>query len=348
MAEQEAGRSEQPTPFKLDEARKKGMVVHSADVSALGMIIGFIVVVLIAAKSLYDALKLIFTFSFGPGLESSPIEAGRSLFDVAVHALSFPLLIIGITAFVSAFIQHPPLFSMEPLKPDWKKINPVDGLKRVFSLKSLYMLGIALFKVAVLSGICYFVFRGYLPEIAAAVGEPNALWPLLKHLSWAVLMTLLIVFFIFALLDFAINHRLYIKQMMMSKHEIKNESKRREGDPLIKRRIREYRMEMLKKIKGLGAVPGSDFVITNPTHYAVAIKYNPAIIDAPLVVAKGGGGLASRIRQIASRHRVPVYERKALTRALFFKTAVGQPVPVKYYRDIAILMKMAQKQRKKA
>lgn len=348
MAEQESGRSEQPTPFKLDEARKKGMVVHSADVSSLGMMLGFIVVVLIAAKAVFEAVQLIFTFSFGVGLESSPTEATSALFDVAAHALSFPLLILAIAAFVSVFIQHPPLFSMEPLKPDWKRINPVEGLKRLFSLKSLYMLGISLFKVAVLSAICYFVFREYLPEIAAAVGQPNALWPLLKHLSWAVLITLLIVFFIFALMDFAINHRLYIKQMMMSKHEIKNESKRREGDPLIKRRIREYRLEMLKKTQGLAAVPGSDFVITNPTHYAVAIKYNPQIIDAPLVIAKGGGGLASRIRLIASRHRVPIYERKALTRALFFKVSVGQPVPIKYYRDIAILMKMAQKQRKKA
>ena len=347
MAEQDAGRTELPTQHKLDEARKKGSVVHSADVGAFGVLLGFVVVLVSASHALVESVRLAFRFCFGPGLSSSPFEAMRAVLGHLVHAAVLPLFILLVFALFAAMIQHPLLFSTQALKPDWKKLNPVEGFKRLFSLKSLFMLGMAVLKVIVLGVVSYTILRNYFPDVVAAVGHPSALWALLRSLTWALIATLLLAFGIFAALDFMMNRRFYIKQLMMSPRDIKDESKRREGDPLIKRRIREYRMEMLKKIRSLGAVPGSDFVVTNPTHYAVAIKYNPQVLDAPVVVSKGGGGLAFRIRNIARRHQVPVYERKRLARGLFFSTAVGQTVPVEYYRDIALLLKQARAARRK-
>lgn len=347
MAEQDAGRSELPTQHKLDEARKKGSVVHSADVGALGILVGFVVVLISASGDLIESIRVAFRFCFGPGLSASPFEAMQAVFTNMIQAAILPVCILLAFALFTAAIQHPLLFSTQPLKPDWKKINPAEGLKRLFSLKSLFMLGMAILKIIVLGVISYTILRNYLPDVVSAMGHPSALWNLLDSLTWALIGTLLLAFAIFAALEFTMNRRFYIKQLMMSPRDIKDESKRREGDPLIKRRIREYRMEMLKKMRSLGAVPGADFVVTNPTHYAVAIKYNPQVLDAPVVVSKGGGGLAFRIRSIARRHQVPMYERKRLTRALFFNTAVGQPVPVEFYRDIALLLKQARAKRRK-
>lgn len=347
MAEQDSGRTELPTQHKLDEARKKGTVVHSADVGSFGILVGFVVVLLSAVDGLVKGIRRAFQFCYGPGLGASPLEVMRAVTDGVVQAAILPLFILCAFALLAAVIQHPLVFSAQPLKPDWKKLNPVTGLKRIFSLKSLFMLALAIFKIVVLGVVSYTIFINYLPDVVAAVGHPSALWALLDSLAWALIATLLLAFGIFAVIDSTMNRRFYVKQMMMSPRDIKDESKRREGDPLIKRRIREYRMEMLKKIRSLGAVPGADFVITNPTHYAVAITYNPQVLDAPVVVSKGGGGLAFRIKSIARRHKVPVYERKRLARALFFGTQVGQAVPADYYRDIAILLKQARAKRRK-
>lgn len=347
MAEQESGRTELPTPHKREDARKKGMVVHSADVGSFAVLVGFVLALVASGAAVVTLLLRAFNFSLGAGLMAPPSQALSFVGQALVLVMVMPLLCIALFALIGAMIQHPPVFSAEPLKPDWKKLNPVQGLKRFFSLKTLFLLGMALLKVLLLSVLAWLTFKHFMPRMAEAVGHPAALWPLLHSMAWAVIGVLLTVFGLFAIIDYAVNRRLHTRDLMMSPREIRDEVKRREGDPLIKRRIREYRLEMLKKIKALGGVADADMVIVNPTHYSVAIKYNPQQIDAPVVVAKGGGALALRIRLLARRHKVPVFQRRKLARALFFSTDLGQPVPQSTYREIAILLRQARQARHK-
>lgn len=347
MAEQEAGRSELPTPFKLEDARKKGIVVHSADVSSLGVLLGFMLAVLSAGSGIVQVMLQIGQFSWGIGLSANPMDVLHMILPLVWHEAGIPLLVLAVCALLSVWIQHKPVFSVQPLKPDWKKINPAEGAKRFFSLKSLLLLLLVVSKVLILSVVCYGLFRHFVADVLMATGHPTAVWALLRRLAWASALLLILAFSLFALIDYLINQRMFIRQMKMSPREIRDENKRREGDPLIKRRIRQYRLELLKKTKALAAVPQANFVIVNPTHYAVAIQYNPRIIDAPIVIAKGGGTMARRIRQIAARHGVPVFARRSLTRTLFFSVALGKPVGAEHYRHIALLMKQARLQRRK-
>lgn len=348
MAESDSGKSELPTPFRLEEARKKGTVVHSPDVSSLGILIGFIVAAMVAGHEVYAAMRLAFRYCLGVGLNSAVVPSTVAVLELVRAAVLAPLCVLMAVALLAALIQHRPVFSAEPLKPDWKKVNPAEGLRRLFSLKSLAQLGLTLLKMLLLGGLAYVVVDGILPEVALAVGHPALLERLLKDLAWRLFAVLIVSFALFALVDYLINRRFYIKQLMMSPRDIKDETRRRDGDPLIKRRIREYRVEMLKKTQSLGNVPDSDFVIVNPAHYAVAIKYNPSVLDAPVVVAKGGGQLAARIRAQARKHQIPLFPRKKLTRALYFKVELGQPVPREHYSEIAFLLKRARKLRRKS
>lgn len=346
MAEQESGRSEKPTPFKLEEARKKGQVLHVPDLVSFGILCGWVFVALFLLDGVIRQTFLAARYFWGVGLHGADFAyVSRMMWDTA-YSMALPLLWMALFALVSVLVQHRPVFSVQPLKPDWSRINPAQGIKRFFSLRTLAALGTSLLKVILLVLAALVLFSVFMTDIVVSIGHPVALWPLLKRLFVWTMGALILLFGIFAAVDYVLQQRLFTKQMMMSRREILDENKRREGDPLIKRRLREYRLELLKKIRALKSVPDADFVIINPTHYAVAIKYNPAVIDAPVVLAKGGGALAQQIRLLARRSGVPVFARRKLTRAVFFSTAIGSAIEAKHYREVALLLKQVRRQKK--
>ncbi|XZG71868.1 EscU/YscU/HrcU family type III secretion system export apparatus switch protein [Chitinibacteraceae bacterium HSL-7] len=339
--EKEEGRSEQPTPFKLKEARRKGNVKKSTDVltffSMLGGVAGALLYLSQLVKELLLSWQRLFTVA---GSENVPIIALLSQTFVSAAYSVIPLLLSIVMATVAgSLLQTGFVFSAHPLKADFKRLNPIQGIKKLFSKRILVDLAKVLLKVVLFS-----LSVGFLLE---AMVENMSVWGALsvtqaiEVLAWygvrlTVLLCLLLA--LYAGLDYLITARQYNQQMKMSRREIRDEIKRHEGDPLIRRRLKELRNEAAKKARSLSAVGDADFILTNPTHISVAIRYRPDVIDAPVLVSKGAGKQALQIKKIAKKHKVPIVESRRLARRLFFSTRIGEAVDPVYFSEVAKVM----------
>ena len=353
MAEQELNRSELPTPFKREEALKKGMVTRSQDFNTLVVVVSAAIALLVSGGVLVNVLLhtaiRLWSDSWTVDADSDAlVRYLRHIVGICVNAMVPILGIVVLGAILANLVQSRPVFSSEPLKPDLARLSLATGFKRLFSLKTVTDLIRALIKFAVLGLLFYSAWHTYLQHIASDDGSglQNSLQnALLRAKHYVVLMLAALAFF--AIIDWVLVRRQYQRQLMMSRREIREEHRRREGDPKIKRRLRELRLELLRKTKALTAVKNADFVVTNPTHVAVAVKYDPKVIDAPVVVAKGAGPLAARIRLLAARHRVPVVRDPRLARALFLQVGVGQVADAEFYPAIARWLMTTRRQRRK-
>ncbi|HEX5682640.1 MAG TPA: EscU/YscU/HrcU family type III secretion system export apparatus switch protein [Ideonella sp.] len=346
-SEQDLDRNEAATPHKLDEARKKGQVAKSADmVSALVFTVG---AVALYAKG-WEKLVELFRFDhhlmgFARAARGGPDDGWR-LWDLAAHVvqgglvLVLPamgaLMIAGILANIG---QTGPIWSWHPVKPDWNRLNPMNGFKRVMSLRTLFDAFRALVKLTVLGVVVGSTVRDMVPHFGqlgdvTPYGHAGLLLQDLGSLALRVALALCVI----ALLDYGYTQREFAKNMRMSRREMRDESKNRDGDPRIRARLRELRREMLKRSLAVQRTAQADVVITNPTHIAVALRYKHGEMAAPVLVSKGAGALAAMMRLIAARHRVPVLRSPALARALHAKTRLDAPIPTELYPDVARLM----------
>lgn len=347
--EQDLDRNEAATPHKLDEARKRGQAAKSADiVSAVVFTVGAVTVY---AKG-WDGL--VGLFKFDQHLLSFAKEAGRGrgaeagwhMWDLAVHvlqsgvALVLPamaaLMIAGVLANLG---QTGPIWSWHPITPDWQRLNPMTGFKRVMSMRTLFDAFRALAKLTVLAIVVGTALRDMVPHFqqlgdVTPYGHAGLLLRDLGGLALRVAFALCVI----ALLDFGYSHREFAKNMRMSRREMRDESKNREGDPRIRARLRELRREMLKRSLAVRRTAQADVVITNPTHIAVALRYKHGEMAAPVLVSKGAGALAAVMRAIAARHHIPVLRSPTLARALHAKTRLDSPIPTELYPDVARLM----------
>ena len=243
-------------------------------------------------------------------------------------------------------VQTGPIFSFFPLKPDLKKLNPTEGFKRVFSLKILFEGIKSSFKILALALTLYLVLRSIMPTLLGLAQSDYRIFPLvvleevIRVLRWC-LVALLPIF----LIDLIYVRRDFLKKMMMSRREVKDEYKQREGDPRIRSKIRELQKEARKRSKSLRNVKDADVLITNPTRLAIAIRYNREEMAAPTIVAKGAGQLAKLMKGMALRHQVPVVENKKLARALFRKSVIDSQVPEEFYPPVARLLTWVYTQR---
>ena len=351
MAEQELNRSELPTPFKREEAVRKGMVTRSQDFNTLVVVVSAVIALLVAGAGLVNMLMhtaiRLWTDSWTVDADSDAlVRYLRQIVGNCVSAMGPILGIVVLGAILANIVQSRPVFSGEPVKPDWTRLSLSTGFKRLFSLKTITDLLRALIKFGVLGGLFYSAWQAYLQHVANDGGLMDSLQNAISRAKhYLVLMLAALAFF--AIIDWVLVRRQYQKQLMMSRREITEEHRRREGDPKIKRRLRELRLELLRKTKALTAVKNADFVVTNPTHVAVAVKYDPKVIDAPVVVAKGAGPMAARIRVLAARHRVPVVRDPRLARALFLKVGVGHVADAEFYAAIARWLMTTRRQRRK-
>jgi flagellar biosynthetic protein FlhB len=343
-SDSELDRNEAATPHKLDEARKRGQVSKSADVVSW-LVFGAAMAYLSAQgwKTLQDL--------FGLG-GSLLVMAGRtdngpqSLLFMALHAMRsglmalLPLLLLlMLAALLGNLGQTGAVWSWHPVKPDWERINPATGFKRVFSMRTLFDAARACIKLLLLSLVAWFALKALLPTFGQLAGVTP--W----HYVRLVLASITSLGFKFALalgiiaaIDFAWTQREFGKKMRMSRREVKDEVKGREGDPRIRSRLRELRREMLKRTMALKRTADADVLITNPTHIAVALRYEHGRMEAPVVLAKGAGAMAAAMRKLAARHHVPVVTNRKLARALFKQAEPDQTVPETLYADVARLM----------
>ncbi|PCK06931.1 MAG: flagellar biosynthesis protein, partial [Alteromonadaceae bacterium] len=300
MAE-EFDKSEEATPYKLQEARKKGQVSRSMELPAFfslaAMLLALTVSIGNAASMIYQHTQ--WWLSHAHQLAQSQMQLNHH-FNAYVQHLAqavLPVILSGtLAAVIASLVNIGPLFSMQPLSPDFSKLNPVTGIKKIFSRKSLVELGKLVVKIGLFSATAYMVWQQAAVKILnskhTAINEIIQTWlSLFLTLAYSLLFTFLIA----ALFDLWFSKKEFSRQMRMSKRDVKDENKRREGDPEIKSKRKRALNELLQKTASVKRVKDADVIITNPSHVAVALQYQPNTMARPIVLGKGHGFLASNI-----------------------------------------------------
>jgi flagellar biosynthetic protein FlhB len=333
-------RTEAPTPHRRMEARDRGQVARSQDLSAAVLLLAGLLVLNVLGRGLMGRLSGLTRLCLGgAGVDPSPGAALQGLLGTAVREASLVVLPVLIVLLVVAagilLLQVGVLLTGEPLKPDWNRLNPVTGLRRLLGGHILAQSGINLAKLIVVSAVIYFTVRSDLPRIVFAsslsFGEMVAVaMDAIFRLAIRLAAALVVV----GIADWFYQRQRHERSLRMTRQEIKDELRRMEGDPLMKRRRREVQLKLAMQNLRRN-VPQGDVVITNPTHIAVVLKYDPETMAAPRVLAKGEGISARRIRDLAGQAGVPIVERRPLAQALYRMTDIGQEVPAELYKAVA-------------
>jgi len=332
-------KTEEPTPRKLEDARKEGNVPKSMEFS--GFVILFISSLILIFYIKYITFDFESYFKYISSLIGVEITL-RRFYDLVLNTLFYVfkillpiMLIILIAGIIANVSQIGFLFTVKPIMPNFEKINPIKGLKRLFSVKTFVEGLKTVLKVSIAFGVGYYLFLGFLSEIPKL-----ALMSVFEQIKWfsqkstVLIFSMLGVFFVFALIDFVYQKYTYKKSLRMSKQEIKDEFKQTEGNPEIKAKIRQIQREMSKK-RMMSEVPKADVVITNPTHYAVAIRYDKEKENAPRLLAKGVNNLALKIKEIARENDIMIIENPPLARELYKSVEIGEMIPAKLYKAVA-------------
>jgi len=338
----EQDRSEQATPFKLMRARRKGTVARGTDLGFLTALGAFLLYLWIAGAGLGDSLAhagrdAIVT---APSVVDGPgalIALIGHVFGALLRPLAFLAVAIFLTVLLFELVQTGFVFSAQPLKADFSRLNPAKGLKRLFSKRLLIETAKNILKFAVYVGIAWLVGKRAVAAASTSVGDAWALSRALFDAGLRLIAWFALAALAFAALDQIITRKDFMKNMRMSRRELRREVREREGEPRLKQKRRQLHADFASASKSLRGVRNADVLVTNPVHYAVALRYDAASMAAPLVVSRGAHGLAQRLRQLAFRHGVVIVEDRALARALYRGCALDAPVSESLYRDVARL-----------
>lgn len=330
-------KTEEPTPKKIEQAKEEGNVPKSAEVvGAATLFFGSLYLLFFSSFSFTQIEKMMmFVFNF----------IGQDMTDATYYSLTFTLVTTLIYALAPFYILIVFLvlifnwmqfgFISTPIKLKLEKINPLSGFKSIFGLKKLLEALKLMAKLTVIVIVMCVVFLllgdSFLHMMEK---ELNGAIAAIIELITYFLAAILLIIIIFAIMDFYFTRHYYFKSLKMSKQEIKDEFKNMEGDPQVKGRIRKIQMQMAMQ-RMMSDVPDSDVVITNPTHYSVALKYDNQVDQAPKIIAKGIDFLALRIRDVAKENQIPIIENPALARALYDQIEVDQTIPEEFYKAIA-------------
>jgi len=342
MAENKDGadKTEQPSSKRLADARRKGQVAMTRELPSLFVLLGGAGLISLWAPQAIMQFQIHYRnwLAQAGTLQLDAHSTYTLLLDITNQAF-VPLipfgLLIGAFAFVAIFLQTGPLWVEQALQPKASKLNPSNGLKRIFSWKGVVDLIKSVLKVAGVGVIVYLILSQALPAILQLplLGLRDAFsgaWGLVEKIVWSVGGALLLL----AIIDFIYQRWQHNEDLKMTKQEVKDESKDVEGDPQIRSRRLSLQRERARQ-RMLQAVPKADVVITNPTHVAVALRYETGKMDAPVVVAKGAGFVADKIKQIARHAGVPIIENRGLARGLYKAVKIGQEVPSALYQAAA-------------
>ena len=341
MAEEEQSqKTEEPSQRKLQEARRKGQVATSQEVKhAFALFAATMIVAVFMPLMGPRLIALLGGFvSQVHAIGTEPASLLGLLESAAggVGLLMLPALgLVVVMGVGGSLIQHGWLVSAESLTPKLSKISPLAGLTRMLSLKSLIELVKGLVKIGLVAGLGWLVIA---PELESLETLAGMAVPEMMHRIWLLAMKLMVaVLALMALVagaDFLYQRWEFLKQQRMTKQEVKDEFKQTEGDPMVKARLRSIRTERARR-RMMAAVPDADVVITNPTHFAVAMKYDPGTMAAPKVAAKGADLMARRIRELAQEHGVPVVENPPLARVLYDSVEVDAQIPAEHFKAVA-------------
>lgn len=340
MAEEgDDDKTQDPTAKRLEEAHKRGDVAKSIEVNTWFMIAGATFVMSSfsgsIANSLTAPLKNLLEHAGQMKTDGASLLllAGR-LEYMMLAALGIPFALLMVAAVGSHLIQHRPVWSADPITPKFSKLSPMAGAKRLFGKQAAANFAKGLFKVIVLGAVMAWVMWPEHERADVMVRiDPSLMLDLTRSLSLKLMGTVVALLALVAALDYLFQYRSWFERQKMSLQEVKDEYKQSEGDPHIKGRIRALRVARMRK-RMMAAVPTASVVITNPTHYAVALKYERGM-PAPICVAKGVDLIAFKIREVAAAHDIPVVENVPLARALHASVEIDDEIPVEHYHAVA-------------
>ena len=336
--------TEEASDKRIEDARKKGQVPSSKEPSTA---ISFLVISLIVMTGigawLIDVLMRMMQYylagkpelkATGQGMQTLLLSVSIDM-AMVILPVAIPIMLLGV---LITFMVSGPVFTFETLKPKLEKVSPLKGFKRLFSTKALAEFVKSIFKLTLISSICYIVVSDLIPQIMhSAMQGPAAIAELAVDGSVRIITLVAIIFGFMALADVLYQRWEHMKSMRMSKKEVRDEHKEMEGDPQLKSKIRQIQMQQAQN-RMMADVPDADVVITNPTRLAIALSYEPGSPGAPRVVAKGKGHIAAKIREIAREHGIPMRENKPLARSLFKQIEVGDEIPEELFEAIAIIL----------
>lgn len=333
-------KTEKATPKKKDDARKKGQVAKSADLSPAIAMTSFFCLLLLLGSSMLGTFQNIMRESF---VTYSGWQVNEENLKVIIVQLTYEAVkivgpILGLAFLVAVVVNYMQvgwLFTTEPLQMKLEKLNPIEGAKRLFALRSLVELFKSLLKISAGIFVAYTILWNTKEELVQL--SLKSLGAVLSFTSGEVVklgVYLGLLLFVLAVLDYGYQRYEYEKNLRMSKQDLKDEHKQAEGDPLIKGKIRERQRSMAIR-RMMQELPKADVIITNPTHFAVAIRYDASEMSAPTVVAKGQDYLALKIREVAKKHRIVTMENKPLARALYSQVEIGQQIPEELFKAVA-------------
>jgi flagellar biosynthetic protein FlhB len=341
MAEErdETEHTEDPTPKRLDEAIKRGDVVKSAEVNAWFMLAAGALALMVFANPSAASLQTTFRGLLGHSYElpadgPALLALARGIAEDVLGALGIPLLLLALAAFAGSAIQHRIVLSFEPVRPQLARISPAAGLRRLFSKQALANFAKGLAKLVLFGTAIAALLWPQRLHLTGLVGsDPTTILPFTRELAMRMLGTIVAILAVIAAADYLFQYRQWYERQKMSLREIKDEFRQTEGDPVVKGKLRQLRQSRMRK-RMMAAVPKASVVITNPTHFAVALKYERGM-NAPVCLAKGVDLLARRIREVAEANDIPVIENPPLARTLHATVEIDQEIPQEHYRAVA-------------
>ncbi len=341
MPDDAGDRTEAPTPRRRSQARREGRIPRSRDLSAAVLLLGGLILLQLMGGRIWGMLLRVVRAGLagdrllsGDGLSAFSagiaLEAGKAIWP---FLLGLMVAAVGIM-----YLQVGWLITGKKLKPDLMHLNPLSGLKNLFSMKKLVDLVMNIAKLTVVGAVAWLTIAGHAAEIVHAMQMGCvALYMRLMEMLFQLGLRLTAVMLVLALFDYAYQRYRHERDLKMTKQEVKDELKNMDGDPKIRQRRRRVQMELaMQRLRA--AVAKADVVITNPEHLAIALEYDAERMNAPVVVAKGSDYAALRIRQLAAAAGVPIVERRALTRAMYDVVRVGQEIPERFYQAIAEIL----------
>lgn len=339
-SEDDASKTEEPSQKKLDEARKKGQLVSSREVNHFFMMLALTFFIMtLAAPTGHKLTTLLAPFITQPDqIEMSAAGFSYVMRQVAVGVfliMALPILVTFVAAIAPAVVQNKWVFATEQIKPKFEKLSLLKGLGRIFGLKAFIEFLKNLLKIGIIATAVVMVVLPYRNDmVGLATFAKGDMLGFAQVLAGKMLIAACIVLFLLSIGDYLYQRFTFMKQMRMSKQELKDEYKQQEGDPHIKGKLKAIRREKAKA-RMMANLHKADVVITNPTHYAVALQYDASVMPAPKLIAKGVDEVAARIRERASSNKIPIVRNPPLARVLYDTTDLDEEVPVEHYAAVA-------------
>ncbi len=342
MADESSGqeKSEAPTQRRLQEARKKGDVAKSMEVPSAAVLLAGLLTLYYTSGYMLDRLGKMLAH-FLANLHTIEIIPGNMTALTREAIITTALILapvmgaIIVVALLANYAQVGVLFTTEKLTPKLEKINPIKGFGNIFSKQTLASMVKSIAKLAIVGYVAYHEVEAALPGILPLMDQPpHQILVFMSRVAFRIFLKAALIIAVLAAIDYGFQRWQFMEKMKMTKQEIKDEAKQTEGDPHVKGRIRSIQMEMARR-RMMAEVPKADVVITNPTRLAIALKYDGFTMAAPIVVAKGAGVIAQRIKEIAAEHGIPLVENKPLAQALYKAVDIDQAIPANLFQAVA-------------